>query len=83
MQWYEFWDDFLEEVSYVEGRRVYTHERLRKARSSLIILSNQGTLFNYLDPVLTCEGALPRTNNRIEGGINASLCSLLRNHRGM
>lgn len=37
----------------------------------------------YLDPELSVEGELPRTNNRIEGGVNAQLRSLLRNHRGM
>ncbi|WP_251178265.1 IS1249 family transposase [Adlercreutzia agrestimuris] len=82
-QWCSFWSDFLEEKSYIEGRFVYTHERLRKARSSLVTLSNQGTLFTYLDPKLCLEGSLPKTNNRIEGGVNAPLRSLLRNHRGM
>ena len=83
MQWCEFWADFLEERSVVDGRRVYTHERLRKARSSLSRLASQGTLFTYLDPELTREGPLPSTNNRIEGGVNAQLRALLRNHRGM
>lgn len=83
MQWCEFWADFLEEKSLVEGRYGFTHERLRKARSSLSRLVNQGTLFTYLDPELTKEGPLPATNNRIEGGVNAQLRDLLRNHRGM
>lgn len=83
MQWCEFWADFLEEKSLSEGRYGFTHERLRKARSSLSRLVNQGTLFTYLDPELTKEGPLPSTNNRIEGGVNAQLRDLLRNHRGM
>lgn len=83
MQWCEFWCDFLEEKSYVAGKYDYTHARLRKARSSLVALINQGTLFTYLDPDLSADMPLPRTNNRIEGGINAPLRSLLRNHRGM
>ena len=78
-----FWADFLEDVSIVDGRRVFTHERLRKARSSLSRLVSAGTLFTYLDPALTAEGPLPRTNNPIEGGVNAQLRDMLRNHRGM
>lgn len=35
LDWCGFWADFLEDVSYVDGRRVFTHERLRRARSSL------------------------------------------------
>lgn len=83
LQWCEFWADFLEERSAVGGRSEYLHLRLRKARSGLSRLVNQGTLFTYLDPVLAAEGPLPRTNNRIEGGVNAQLRALLREHRGM
>ena len=70
LQWCECWADFLEDVSVVDGRRQYTHERLRKA-------------FTYLDPDLAAEGPLPRTNNPIEGGVNAQLRDVLRNHRGL
>ena len=45
--------DFLEDRTVVDGRRVYTHERLRRARSSLSSLVSAGTLFTYLDP---CPG---------------------------
>lgn len=83
LQWCEFWVDFLEERSMQDGRLVYTHERLRRARSSLSRLVSRGTLFTYLDPALTAEGPLPRTNNAIEGGVNAQLRDMLRNHRGM
>lgn len=83
MQWCEFWSDFLEERSYIDGRLQYTHERLRRARRSLVTLVNKGTLFTYLDPKLTVEESMPATNNHIEGGINAQLRSVLRNHRGM
>lgn len=82
-QWCEFWADFLEERSWRDGRIEYTHMRLRKAGASLGRLVRQGTLFTYLDPELTKEGPLPSTNNRIEGGVNAQLRALLRNHRGM
>ena len=83
MEWCSFWADFLEEKGMDSGRMVYAHERLRKARSSLSSLVNKGTLFTFLDPVLAAKGPLPSTNNRIEGGVNAQLRSVLRNHRGM
>lgn len=83
MQWCEKWAEFLEERSWQEGKYDYTHIRLRKARSSLSRLLSQGTLFTYLDPELAREGPLPSTNNRIEGGVNAQLRGLLRNHRGL
>ena len=83
LDWCGFWADFLEDTTLVDGRRVYTHERLRKARRSLSSLVSAGTLFTYLDPGLTKAGPLPSTNNRIEGGVNAQLRAVLRNHRGL
>lgn len=83
LQWCEFWADFLDEASAVDGRRQFAHERLRKARSSLSRLVSAGTLFTYLDPALTAEGPLPRTNDPIEGGANARLRDVPRNHRGL
>lgn len=81
-QWCGFWADFLEDTTVVDGQRRYTHERLRKARSSLSSLVSAGTLFTYLDPSLTAAGPLPSTNNRIEG-MNSQLRAMLRNHRGL
>lgn len=83
MQWCEFWNDFLQERSVVDGRKVFTHDRLRKARRGLVKLVNAGTLFTYLDPALCAEGPLPSTTNRIEGGINAQLRAMVREHRGL
>lgn len=83
MEWCAFWCDFLEERSFSDGKMGYTHDRLRRARSSLVTLVNKGTLFTYLRPELTLEGPLPSTNNKIEGKVNAQLRSLLRNHRGL
>ena len=83
LQWCEFWSDFLDEKSYVDGREVFTHERLRKARRSLVVLVNKGTLFTYLDPHLAIEEQLPSTTNRIEGAVNAQIRAVLRNHRGL
>lgn len=83
LDWCGFWSDFLEDVSVIDGRRVFTHERLRRARSSLSRLVSAGTLFTYLDPELTRSGPIPATNNFIEGGVNAQLRAMLRNHRGL
>lgn len=83
LDWCGFWADFLEDTTLVDGRRAYTHERLRKARRSLSSLVSAGTLFTYLDPELTKAGPLPYTNNKIEGGVNAQLRAILRNHRGL
>lgn len=83
MQWCEFWSDFLADITFKDGRKEYTHERLRKARRSLVTLINQDTLFTYLDPHLAAEEALPAMNNKIEGGVNTQLRSILRDHRGM
>ena len=60
-----------------------THERLLKAYNSLATLIKSNTLFTYLDDLLPIETACSRTNNAIEGGVNAQLRELLRNHRGM
>lgn len=81
--WNTKWNSFLNEFSFIEGKKIYTHERLRKARRSLNKLINQGTLFTYLDPELTKDGSLPAMNNRIEGGVNAQLRHMLQDHRGM
>ena len=82
MQWCDFWCDFLEQISIIDGKKEYTHYRLRKARSSLVRLINAETLFTYLDVELTAEGPLPRTNNKIES-TNSQLRAVLRNHRGL
>lgn len=83
LDWCGFWADFLEDRTVVDGRRVYTHERLRRARSSLSSLVSAGTPFTYLDPALAKAGPLPSTNNMIEGGVNSQLRAVLRNHRGL
>ncbi|MDY5715844.1 MAG: IS256 family transposase, partial [Veillonella caviae] len=57
------------------------HERLLKAENSLNILVRNGNLFTYLNDAFDFK--CPSTNNRIEGGINAQLRAMLRNHRGM
>lgn len=57
------------------------HERLIKADNPLIKLINKQLLFTYLGESL--GGVCPATNNRIDGGINAQLRVMLRNHHRM
>lgn len=83
LSWCERWDGFLSERTAVDGREEWTHERLRRARSSLSRLVSSNRLFTFLDELLTLDGPMPSTNNRIEGGVNAPLRQMLRDHRGM
>lgn len=84
LAWSERWDSFLAQTTRGEdGRVALTHERLVRARRSLVRLVSQGTLFTYLDPRLAEAGPLPSTNNRIEGGVNAQIRAMLRDHRGL
>ena len=83
--WCARWEDFLSERTLNEetGRRDWTHARLVAARNGLLALVRRGVLFTFLDPELTAGGPLPRTNNRLEGGVNAQLRDMLRRHRGL
>lgn len=81
--WSKKWNDFLAEETIVDGHKQLTHPRLVKARASLNRLINTNHLFTYLDEWLTLDGPKPKTNNRIEGGVNAPLRQMLREHRGM
>lgn len=73
---------FLAEITIDEyGTIRPKHERLIKAENSLVKLINKNLLFTYLDESLEFE--CPATNNRIEGGVNAQLRAMLRNHRGL
>lgn len=67
----------------MDGRPRYKHERLRKARRGLTKLCREGVLFTYLDEALVADGAVPATNNRIEGGVNRQIRAMLNEHRGM
>jgi len=79
LDWSKKWNTFLQERTYDNhGYWFYTHERLHRARSSLNRLLSKNVLFTYLE-----EPDYPSTNNRIEGGVNAQLRAMLRNHRGM
>lgn len=82
-QWCSTWDAFLKEYTFNEGRKEYSHQRLRKARSSIDKVLRQKTTFTYLDEKLAREGPLPSMNNMIEGGVNAQLRHVLQDHRGL
>lgn len=84
LEWCGRWAGLLAETTAGEdGRGRPAHERLVKARGSLVRLVSQGTLFTYLDPGLAEGGPLPATNNRMEGGVNSRLRAMLRDHRGL
>ena len=84
MTWIKKYQRFLSEVTRDEhGQERPTHERLLKAEHSLLKLVKENTLFTYLDEDLRSDFNTPATNNRIEGGINARLREMLRNHRGL
>ena len=79
--WRMTYSDFLREMTIDEfGNKRSTHERLLKAESSLWRLIRQQTLFTFLE---CFDITIPTTNNRIEGGVNAQLRSMLRAHRGL
>ena len=83
--WMKKYNKFLSQMTYDDdGNKRPTHERLLKAQQSILKLLKEGTMFTYLDEKLLDElEKIPSTNNRIEGGVNARLREMLRNHRGM
>ena len=85
IEWLAKYNTFLSQMTRDEfGNIRPTHERLLKAANSIIRLLKDGTLFTYLEPGLLEElGRIPSTNNRIEGGVNAQLRAMLRDHRGL
>lgn len=81
--WCSRWERFLREFTLKDGRRQYAHERLRKARNILNRLVKDGTMFTFVELQEELGGMWESTNNAIEGGVNAQLRRLLRNHSGM
>ena len=81
--WCSKWDRFLREFTLKDGRRQYTHERLRKARGILTGLAKEGTMFTFAELLEERGGAWESTNNPIEGGVNARIRRTLREHSGM
>lgn len=80
--WCSRWESFLKEHAIKDGRRVYVHERLRKARKSLMRVVREKTLFAFIEMQQLYGGAWPSTNNAIES-VNSRLRDMLRHHRGM
>lgn len=66
-----------------QGNKRPTHERILKAERLLLKLIKENTLFTYMEKELATDFSVPSTNNRIEGGVNARLREMLRNHRGL
>lgn len=84
MDWIKKYQKFLGEMTIDEyGKERPTHERLLKAERSLLKLIKENILFTYLDKELRADFDAPAMNNRIEGGVNARLREMLRNHRGL
>ena len=81
--WCTRWERFLREFMIKDGKKQYTHERLRRARRGLTQLVNDGTLFTFVEMAEACGGVWDSTNNMIEGGVNARLREVVRNHRGL
>lgn len=80
--WCTKWESFLKEFAVKDGKRVYAHERLRKARRSLNKLVKEGTLFTFVEMQQELRGSWPSTNNAVES-VNARLRDMLRRHRGL
>ena len=85
VDWIVEYKAFLSQMTQDEhGNLRPTHEKLIKAEHSLIRLLRERTMFTYMDKVLKDQiGSIPSTTNLIEGGINARLRAMLRDHRGL
>ena len=80
--WCTRWESFLREFTLKDGKKLYTHERLRKARRALNKLVKDGVLFTFIEMQQEFGGVWPSTNNAIES-VNARLRDMLRHHRGL
>lgn len=80
--WCTKWELFLREFTFKDGKRLYMHERLRKARRSLNKLVQSGELFTFIEMAEERGGTWASTNNVIESR-NARIREMLRMHRGL
>lgn len=80
--WHARWERFLREFTLKDGRRVYTHERLRRARGGLDRLVRGGQLFTFVEMQERLGGSWDSTNNVVESR-NARIREMLRAHRGL
>ena len=81
--WCSKWESFLREFTIKDGRRRYVHRELRRARRALNGLVRSGTLFTFVEMAEERGGEWDSTSNMIEGGVNARLREMARNHRGL
>lgn len=82
-RWCSKWELFLREFTLKDGRKQYTHERLRSARHSLNALVRDKSLFTFIELKEERGGMWDSTNNVIEGGVNAQIRLMLQHHRGL
>lgn len=82
-EWCSKWEGFLKEYTLQDGKRQYTHRRLRTARNGLNRAIRQNVLFTFVEMADERGGEWDSTSNMIEGGVNARLRSMLNNHRGL
>ena len=91
--WHIRWKDFIAERTYARDDPMspkasrqewwWTHQELRRCYRRLERLFREGKLFAFLDPGLTAGGPVPRTTNRLEGGVNSPLKHMLLDHHGL
>ena len=75
------WESFLKEFTVKDGRKVWTHERLRKARRGLNKLVRDKTLLTFIEMQQAHGGDRPSADNAAES-VNARLRDMPRRHRG-
>lgn len=81
--WCTKWERFLREFTLKDGKKQYTHERLRSARHSLNLLVKETTMFTFVELQESFGGKWDSINNIIEGRVNAQIREMLRAHRGL
>lgn len=81
-EWCTKRERFLREFTLKDGKRLYAHERLRRARRSLNKLVHTGQLFTFVEMEQDRGGTWDSTNNAIESR-NARVREMLRLHRGL
>lgn len=78
-------DEFIKQRSYHQANDFkrtwwYTHRSVRSAYRQIAKLINDDHLFAYITYL---ELNIPKTTNKLEGGINSRVDELLHRHRGM
>lgn len=93
--WEAHWDEFLRHRTYARPGGIrpqdvpldrpwwYTHRDLRAVRGLFRKLIANDNLFAWLELAPRPDQPLPRTTSPLEGGPNAAIKRLLRDHRGM